>query len=80
MNTQYTSTLTDFLFKSAWLTVIGNSIEYEKYTGVETGNPSGSTENVKKEIYKDGLDVIQFVNVYTYDIVNDILKITCTES
>jgi len=80
MQTPYLNSITDFLFKSAWTTVIGNSILYEKYTGVESGNPSGSIENVKKEIYKDGLDVIQFANLYTYDLVNDIVKVTCTEN
>jgi len=80
MISELTSTTNDFLFKGAWTTVIGNSIEYEYYTGVEIGNPSGSTDNIQKEIYKDGNGDTQFVVNYTYNSDDNVISETCTKS
>ena len=39
---------------SAWDITSGNSIEFTYYTGIEAGNPSGTTTNVKTKVYKRG--------------------------
>lgn len=59
---------------SHWQQTPGNIIEYEYYTGVETGNPSGE-KNVKNVTYKkDGN--IKLLQEFEYDLDNFITKVT----
>lgn len=70
---------TDFLYKNTWTSIIGNSVEYEYYTGVEVGNPSGLTSNIKREIYIDGDGNTQFVINYQWSVENMIIEIFTTK-
>jgi hypothetical protein len=53
----------------------GNSFEITYYSGVTSGNPSGSTTNIENIIYKSGATVIA-TKTLEYDVNNNILKIT----
>jgi hypothetical protein len=65
----------DAILRSNWIYTIGNSIETTKYTGVETGNPSGSTDNVKTVVYKTGATTV-ITQTMEYDMSNDVIKVT----
>ena len=41
-----------------WTLEAGNSIEYNYYTGIAPGNPSGSTSNVETIVYKKGVLIV----------------------
>ena len=41
---------------SKWTNSVGNSLVIEYYTGVEAGNPSGTTTNIKFLRYNDKKD------------------------
>jgi hypothetical protein len=55
----------------------GNSIEITYYTGVEAGNPSGSTTNAKTIVYKTGVTTI-LTKTIEYNLTNDVLKVITT--
>lgn len=56
-----------------WIYKVGNSIEYQYYTGVEADNPSGS-KNIKKMLHKDGQGFIVFVITMQWDINDNIIE------
>lgn len=58
---------------SNWSQSSGNIVEYEYYTGVESGNPSGD-KNIKTATYKDG-SAIKLIQTFEYDSDNDIIKV-----
>lgn len=60
--------------RQAWTKIVGNTVEYTYYSGVEAGNPSG-TENIKEIIYKKH-DVIIFTQLYSWNESDNPLKIT----
>lgn len=60
---------------TVWNEVIGNSKELVYYTGIEAGNPSGNTNNVKTIIYKS-LAVVVFNQDITYNSADNVLTIT----
>lgn len=62
---------------SVWDAIPGNSIEMTYYTGVEAGNPSGTTTNVKTIVYKEGVTTI-VTKTLTYNSVDDVLTIVAT--
>lgn len=66
----YDSDSTHILRRSNWCTTLNNSVEYQYFAGVEDNNPSGSTDNLKREIYKDGFGDTVFIINYIYDITN----------
>lgn len=73
------STSTDEILKRAnWTKLLNNSIENVFYVGIEAGNPSGSTDNIKEVIYKTS-NVQVFKEVITYDASDNILTITYVE-
>ena len=55
----------------------GNSREFVYYAGIEAGNPSGSTENVKTITYKKG-SIVEATQTYTYDALNRVILISTT--
>ncbi len=58
-----------------WNLKAGNSTEYTYYTGIDTGNPSGSTSNVKLIVYKEGISTIltQTISYNASDLVISIV-------
>lgn len=58
-----------------WTLTAGNSIEYNYYTGVAAGNPSGSTSNVETIVYKQGITTIitQTISYNGSDLVISII-------
>ena len=64
--------------RSSWTTVINNSIEYEYYSGVATGNPSGN-KNIKRLVHKDGYGNIVFVQNFEWDSDDDVIREYCTK-
>lgn len=55
--------------------IAGNSIEYTYYAGVEAGNPSGTTTNVKTIVYKTGVTTI-ITKTIAYDANDLVISIT----
>lgn len=53
----------------------GNSREFVYYTGIESGNPSGSVDNVKTIVYKKG-GVTVATQSFFYDASNRVTVIT----
>lgn len=78
METKYNAHIVDFTYRSSWTTIKGNSIVYDYYTGVEANNPSGSTENLKTETYKDGNDEIIFIVTYSYNAADNVISEVCS--
>lgn len=60
---------------STWSGIAGNSKELVYYVGVEAGNPSGSTDNVKTITFKTGATII-LVQTLTYNSSDNVLTIT----
>lgn len=71
----YTPSLIQLLTNNAWTSVIGNRTELEYYSGVETGNPSGSTDNLKRMLNYNGLNELIFVENFEYNDQNQAVKI-----
>jgi hypothetical protein len=57
-----------------WDNITGNSLEFVYYTGVEPGNPSGSTNNVKHIIYKKGT-VTELTKTLAYNSNDKVISI-----
>lgn len=60
-----------------WNLKAGNSTEYTYYTGIDGGNPSGSTSNVRLITYKQGATTIitQTISYNASDLVISIVTI-----
>lgn len=58
-----------------WTLTAGNSIEYTYYAGVEGGNPSGTTTNVKTIVYKQGVTTI-VTQTIAYNAADLVISIT----
>jgi hypothetical protein len=58
---------------SKWSESSGHNTSIEYYTGVEAGNPSGTTTNIKfiKYLNKDG--TVHFRKELSYNTVDDII-------
>lgn len=65
------------IVNSNWAYLSGNSIEYTYYAGVEAGNPSGTTTNVKTAAFKTGVSTI-FTQTFAYDANDLVISITTT--
>lgn len=63
-----------YSYRANWTTVIGNSIEYTYYAGVEAGNPTGATTNVKTIAYKTGITTI-FTQTIAYNAADSVISI-----
>jgi hypothetical protein len=63
-----------YSYRANWTTVIGNSIEYTYYAGVEAGNPTGATTNVKTIVYKTGITTI-FTQTIAYNAADLVISI-----
>lgn len=74
----YYPTFIDVSIRSNWTSVPGNYSNFEYYTGVEIGNPSGSTNNLKRIKYFDGNNVLQFVENFEYNAADQIVHIKAT--
>ena len=53
----------------------GNVIEITYYTGIEPGNPSGTTTNIETVIYKSGSTTV-VTKTLEYDANDNLIKIT----
>lgn len=68
-----------------WSNIPGNRTRMEYYTGVEAGNPSGSTDNIKF-LYFEQLDwtsgtyKLSLKQELTYDSADNVLTITATNN
>lgn len=62
------------LSNDIWQNIPNRSIEFTYYTGIEAGNPSGTTTNVKTAILKDGVTTV-ITKTYTYDVADSVLTI-----
>jgi hypothetical protein len=61
----------------SFVEIPGNSIEVTYYTGVDTDNPSGNTNNIYTIVYKTGLTVVSTKTI-AYNLSDNIIKITTT--
>jgi hypothetical protein len=68
------NSLSELFLASNWSSVIGNTITYSYYTGIEIGNPSGNTNNVETAEYSDGTGLI-YTQTFTYDSSDNVLTI-----
>lgn len=57
-----------------WDKVAGNSKEFIYYSGIEAGNPSGSTSNVKQILFKTG-SLVLISQTVSYNEFNQVIKI-----
>lgn len=60
-----------------WTSIIGNSLEVAYYAGVEAGNPSGSTSNIKTVAYKTGATTV-YTQTIAYNLANNIVSVITT--
>lgn len=60
-----------------WDSTAGNSLEFIYYAGIEPGNPSGSTDNVKQIIYKKGVST-ELTKEFSYNSANKVVSIIVT--
>lgn len=68
-------TLFDLTLKANWTSEIGNSTAYTYYAGIEAGNPSGTTTNIKTIAYKTGITTI-FTQTIAYNAADLVISIT----
>jgi hypothetical protein len=69
--------LFNLMSRSNWTSSLGNSVEYTYYAGVEAGNPSGTTTNVKTVVYKTGVTTI-FTQTIAYNAADLAISIVTT--
>jgi len=65
----------DYTKFAVWDKIAGNNILLTYYNGVEAGNPSGNTNNIKTIAYRTGLTVI-LTQTITYTVADNISSIT----
>lgn len=65
------------LIYSNWEFVAGNKKEFTYYSGVEAGNPSGTVDNIKTLVFKDGVGTV-LTQTLAYDVSDRIITITTT--
>lgn len=63
------------LERANWNTIEGNITTITKYAGVEAGNPSGNTANIKTIVCSNAGGVV-FTRTLTYDTLDDVANIT----
>ena len=71
------SAIKDYLEVQNWDNIAGNSLEFIYYAGIEAGNPSGSTSNVKNIIYKKGVST-EITKTLVYNASDKVISITTT--
>jgi len=73
--TRYDGDTTQILRRSAWTTTIGNAVQYKYYMDGDMGgnNPSGNPQNLKAEIFLDGLGNEVLCIYYKYDDTDRII-------
>lgn len=69
--------LFNLMSRSNWTSSLGNSVEYTYYAGIEAGNPTGTTTNVKTVVYKTGVTTI-FTQTITYNAADLAISIVTT--
>jgi hypothetical protein len=58
-----------------WTVVAGNFQEFEYYAGIEAGNPSGTTDNMKSIKNFTASSELISTQIYEYDILDRVIKI-----
>ena len=64
------------IIQGNWTAQTGNFSVFEYYAGIEAGNPSGSTDNVKSISNYNSLGVLQAKQTLEYNLQDNVTKIT----